>query len=205
MTEFGLNTATETKPDKDPILTKEDLRLREIYALAGKSEGKFPVVENVRQLFWINELEVPYYNPDTKMGIRHPDHRYCYKWVDKHDVSQLVGHSTNAIWCPVNITNHPHIRHQGLVHPVYGTVIFKDSVILCFTPEKYRDAHNKVLVEDYIQASKPVEEKDKTTGGSEMMRITGGRGDLRKGTMEAVEGLSSTALGIKGEDMPLGD
>jgi hypothetical protein len=196
------NTDPDLKPVSDPALTPTDIRLREIYALAGSEDKEFPVVSDVRQLFRINELDVPYYNKVTKMGIRHPDYAYEYKWVDKNDVSQLVGSATSAIWKPVNKTNHPHIKGQGYVHPVYGTVIYKDSVILCFTRREYKEQMQKALVEDYIRPSKPNEYKDHS-GGKENFVAIGGKGNLQQGNMEAVEGLTPSDVGAKGDFIPM--
>ena len=189
------------KKKHDPAMTPGDVRLQEIYSHSGDKKD-FPVVENVRQLFHINKLAVPPYNKDTKTGFRHPDYAYEYKWVDKNDVAQLVGYSPNAIWKPVTISNHSHIKDQGVIHPVYGTICYMDSVILCFTRREFKEGVQKTMINDHIKPGGQQEQKIRTHGTEKIVAM-GGRGDIKTGNLEAVEDLKKRISLPKGSFKPM--
>ena len=64
-------------------------------------------------------------------SVKHPDYSYEYKWVDKNEIELPF----NKIWKPVNDTNHSHINGQGYS----GGIVYKNSVILCFTERKFKE------------------------------------------------------------------
>ena len=117
-------------------------------------------------------------------------------------MAQLVGYSPNAIWKPVTILNHPHIKDQGVIHPVYGTICYMDSVILCFTRREFKEGVQRTLVNDFIQPGKHQEQKYKTHGTEKVVAM-GGRGNIKDGNLEAIENLEDNISLPKGTFEPM--